>query len=469
MTTWQFVDSIAASPSVLLDLNASPFAVDVKKVDLSPPDFDQSWSDNSLAHGARLSWERAVNRVLTIPLHITSATVAAHETAITNLGNRLAQNGFLKVQYGSTPIYFRTFGNPKYSMKVRRALQDSSSIDLQIAAEPFGYGPRVEVPGSPFTVSNDPSIATGCKFDIAGISGDVSTPLLLVITSTGSTNGVTNKWSHIATRRRGTPSNIDCVIQGESMTLGTDASVVAGDAAMSGSSKLRVTPGTTAMSLRGSKTFPATGTPLPDNRGEYLVYARVAKVTAADTWDVQLKYGQSSTAITASNDVQRCPAGVNGPFFLNLGKVPCPIGPDPMTHGFSGVDTKALVAFVGIYAQRVGGTGQLDIDYLYFVPADDQTLIIDWPATDVQYAIDGTTDSGGAVYGFPYPAMDEVLTVNTPAKITGGGGFPEVTPGVTNRVYWLRNIDPTGVTDGVTNTTTIRAFIWPRFREAIRP
>lgn len=469
MTTWQFVDSIAASPSVLLDLNAAPFAVDVKRVDLSPPDFDQSWSDNSLAHGSRLSWERALNRVLAIPIHLTTTSVASHATALENLGNRLAQNGLLKVQYGATPVYFRTFGNPKYAIKVRRALQDSSSIDLQIAAEPFAYGPRIEVPGSPFTLSNDPSIATGCKFDISGILGDVPTPLLMVVTSTGATNGVVNKWSHIATRRRGTPSNIDCVVQGEGMTLGTDATVVAGDAAMSGSSKLRITPGTTGMVLRGSDTFPANGTPALDNRGEYLVYARVAKVTAGDTWDVQLKYGQSSTAILASNDIQRCPAGVNGPFFLNLGKVPCPIGPDPMSHGFSGVDTKALVAFIGLYAQRVAGTGALDIDYLYFVPADDQTLIIDWPATDVQYAIDGTTDSGGAVYGFPYPAMDEILTVNPLPKIVGGGGFPEVTPGVTNRIYWLRNVDPTGVVDAVGNTTTIRAFYWPRWREAIRP
>lgn len=468
MTTWQFVDSIAASPTVLLDLNNGPFVVDSSRVDLSPPDYDQSWSNNSLAHGSRLLWEKATNRTLTVPIHIITSSVPAMETAITNLGNRLAQNGILKVQYGSTPLFFRTFGNPTYSMKIRRALRDSTSVDLKIAAEPFGYGLRQEVAGSPFTLSNDPSIATGCKFDISGIQGDVSTPLLMIVTSTGSTNGVLNRWSHIATRRRGTPSNIDCVVQGEAMTLGTDASVVAGDASMSGSSKLRITPGTTGMVLRASDTFPANGTPHIDNRGEYLVYARVAKTVAGDTWDVQLKYGQSSAAIIASNDVQRCPAGVNGPFFLNLGKVPVPIGPDPMTHGFSGVDTKALAAFIGLYAQRVAGTGNLDIDYLYFVPADDQTLIVRFPSTDVQYAIDGTTDSGGAVYGFPYPAMDEILTT-APAQIVGGGGFPEVTPGVTNRIYWLRNIDPTGTVDAVGNTTTIRAFVWPRWREAVRP
>ena len=472
MTTWQFVDSIATSPSVLLDLNASPFFVDVASVDLSPAEYDQSWSSNSLAHGARLAWEKAQNRTLKIPLHIMSSTVSAHETAITNLGNRIAQNGILKVQYGSTPIYFRTFGNPKYAMKIRRALKDSSTINLEIQAEPFGYGPRIEVPNSPFTVSNDPAAGSnGCFFDIVGISGDVSTPLLLVMASTGAgpgLSGVANRWTHIGTRRRGTPSNYSNVVQAEGMTLGTNAAVVSPDTAMSGSSKARITPGTTAMSLRLSDTFPSNGFIGTDVRGQYKVYARVAKVTAGDTWDLQLKYGSSSSSNTA-NDVQRCPAGLAGPFFLDLGMVPVPAYADPVVHGFSGVELKTGLAWIGVFAQRVAGTGALDIDYLYFMPADDQTLIVRFPGSDLTYAIDGTTDSGGAVYGLSFPAMDEVFTTDVPAQVIGGGGFPEVIPGVTNRIHFLRNIDPNGTVDAVGNTTTIRAYYWPRWREAIRP
>lgn len=173
MTTWQFVDSIAASPSVLLDINAAPYYVDIQGVDISPPDYDQTWSDNSLAHGSRLAWEKAPNRTLKIPLHIMTSSVAAQETAILNLGLRLAQNGILKIQYGSTPIFVRTFGNPKYAMKIRRALKDSSSIDLEIVAEPFGYGTRVEVGGSPFTLSTNPAVGTNpTRFDISGVLGD---------------------------------------------------------------------------------------------------------------------------------------------------------------------------------------------------------------------------------------------------------------------------------------------------------
>lgn len=472
MTTWQFVDSIATSPSVLLDLNASPLFVDVKDVDLSPPEYDQSWSNNSLAHGSRMAWEKAVNRVLKIPLHIVSSTVAAHETAITNLGNRLAKNGILKVQYGNTPIYFRTFGNPKYAMKIRRALQDSSTINLEIAAEPFGYGPRIEVPNSPFTVSNNPALANGCFFDVVGISGDVPTPLLIVSQNTGASgapSGLVNKWLHVGTRRRGTPSNYSNVVQAEGMLASTDTALTT-NAAFSGagSNGMRVTFATNAaMTVRLSDQFPAADVASVDIRGEYKVYARCSKTTAADTIDVQLRYG-TGVVNHISNDVQRCPAGVTGPFFLDLGKVPIPIGPDPMIHGFSGVELRAKLAWVGLYAQRVAGSGNLDIDYLYFVPADDQTLIVKFPSTDTTYAIDGTTDGGGAVYGSSL-ALDEVFTSASMAQVIGGGGFPEVIPGVTNRIHWLRNIDPNGTTDAVGDTTVLKVYYWPRWREAIRP
>lgn len=475
MTTWQFVDSIAASPSVILDLNAAPLYVDVNRADVSPPDYDQSWSDNALSHGSRLVWEKAPNRVLVVPIHIMTSSVAAAESAINALGLQLAKNGILKVQYGTTPLYFRTFGNPSYAMKIRRALTASTSVDLKIVAEPFGYGPRVECTGSPFTVSNNPAAGTNPTwFDITGVLGDVSTPLLLVTTSTGASgapSGMVNKWLHLATRRRGTPSNLNPVIQAEVMLASTDTALIpSNNAAFSGAGQngMRVTFATNAaMTVRLSDQFPADGIARIDNRGEYLCYARCSKTVAGDTIDVQLRYG-TGVVNNIANDVQRCPAGVTGPFILNLGKVPLPIGPDPMTSGFSQVEMKTVLGWIALYAQRVSGTGNLDIDYLYLVPADDQTLIAKFPNQDSTYAIDGTTDGGGAVYGSS-TANDEVFNFAGMAQITGGGGFPEVMPGVTNRIYWLRNIDPLGSTDAVGDTTTIRAYYWPRYREAIRP
>lgn len=431
--------------------------------DLTPAKFDKGWATSPLRHGARNTRSVAQVQVLTIPIEIVATSDSAAATAIQNLGRQLSVNGILKVQVGApNPVFYRTFGNPDYAIQARNILLRESRIELTVEAEPFAYGVRVEATGSPFTVSNDPANAAGCFFDIASVQGDVETPLLLHVTSTGS-SGVANKWSHISTRRRGTPSGYSNVIQAESMTQGTNATVTA-DAAMSGGSKSRISFGTATNSLRLSDTFPGNGTSTVEARGEYIVYARCALTNAADTVTVQLAYGASSSTAVFNDAVTV--AGVTTPYWVNLGKMPVPAWSDPVAHGFSGVQTKVVMPFVGLYAARTG-SGNLDVDALHFMPADDQTLMVRFPSTDVPYAVDGTTDAGGSAYGFT-STLDEITTTSQPCKLVGGLGFPSLIPGQTNRIHFLRNVDPTGVTDAITNTTTIRAYYWPRWREASR-
>jgi len=301
------------------------------------------------------------------------------------------------------------------------------------------------------------------------------TPLLIHATSTGVTgtpSGLMQKWSHIGMRRRGTPSGYSNVIQAELMTQGTDA-VATTDATFSGGSKSRISFATQNVSvLRLSDTFPADGVATVEARGEYIVYARVARTVAGGTIHIQLGYGASSTA-PIMNDAVVVPGTANNPVVVNLGKVPVPVGSDPIEHGFSGVQTKVVLPFVGIYADRVSGTSGLDVDYLYFVPADDLTLIAQFPSDNTTYAIDGTTDAGGAVYALT-AALDEVVTTATPCQIVGGGGFPEAIPGQTNRVHFIRHVDPTGAAmtgapfDPVSSTTTLHVYCWPRWRELTR-
>jgi hypothetical protein len=62
-----------------------------------------------------------------------------------------------------------------------------------------------------------------------------------------------------------------------------------------------------------------------------------------------------------------------------------------------------------------------------------------------------------------------VQNIAFPPQIVGGGGFPEVMPGQTNRVHVIRNVDPAGTVDALTDTTTIVAYYWPRWREFVRP
>lgn len=474
MAIWQFVtDFLTASPSVGLDINSASTGLRVGDgYNLDPPKYAKGYAANPMQHGATVVNSVAGNRVLQIPIQVTAATQDLAATAIELLGKQIAVDNFLKVQFGSTPVFFRTFADPDYAWDVTKILTQTSRITLSLEAEPFAYGLRVDA-GS-FTVSNDPANATNpCRFDISSVTGDVPTPLFMLATSTGAAgapSGLVSKWSHFGMRRRGTPSGYSNLVQGEDMTQGTGA-VVTADATMSNGSKSRIGFGTPGLTLRLSDTFPGNGTATAEARGEYIVYARCAKTVAGDTFTVQLGYGASSAA-PVFNDAKTLPAAVAGPFTVELGKVPVPSFSDPVSHGFGGgANLKVLLNFVGLYVARTAGSGSLDVDWLYFMPADDRTLMAKFPATDVTYAIDGTTGEGGSVYSIN-TALDTIQTIASPPQIVGGGGFPELMPGgasVVNRVHFLRNVDPAGTVDARTDTTTIQCYYWPRWREAVRP
>lgn len=470
---WQFVaDMSSASPTVLFDLNDVANGIRVRTDwKLGPTLYEKGYAGGPLRHGKKPTRSSAINQILEIPIEINRSTATLAAQKIEDLVRQLAVDNFLKVQMdGGSPVFFRTFGDADFAAATRSVLIQDTSITLMIEAEPFAHGPRVEATGSPFTVSNDPAAATNpCRFDINGVLGDVPTPLLLLATSTGASNGLVSKTTHISTRRRGTPGNYSNLVQAEAMTItGADTTVVA-DAAFSGGSKTRTTFATTAtLALRLNDTFPANGVSTVEARGEYIVYARVQKAgNATDGMTVQLRYGTSSTNNVANDEVT-LPTTTNGAIWVNLGKVPVPMYSDPVTHGFSGVASKVLLAWVGIYASRFAGGGSLDIDCLYFMPADELSVITKFPATDTTYAIDGTTDEGGACYALT-TALDEIISTAGPCQIVGCG-FPEVIPGATNRIHMLRQVDaaPAGP-DGIFNTTTVRAYYWPRWREFTRP
>lgn len=471
---FQFVaDMASASPTVRLDLNTSGMRVLSTGLELGPTLFEKGYASSPLRHGKRPVRSAAVNQILKIPVEIGKASETLGVQAVEDLVRQLSIDNILKVQLDGapTPVFFRTFGDADFAATLRSVFIRNTTVTLSIEAEPFAYGPRVTVTGSPFTVSNNPAAGTNpCRFDITGVLGDVPTPLLLLATSTGASgapSGLVNKWAHIATRRRGTPSGYTNHIQAEDMTQGTGA-VVTADGAFSNGSKSRVGFGTPGLTLRLSDTFPGNGTSTIEARGEYKVYGRFLKTVPGDVVTVQLGYGASSAA-PVFNDAKTLPAGAGGPYTVELGTIPVPAWSGPIQHGFSGVSTKALMAFVGLYMARVSGSGSVDVDYLYFVPCDEPTtLIARFPSTDTTYAIDGTTDEGGAVYAMN-TGLDEVLSTSAPAQIVGGGGFPELIPGVTNRIHFLRHVDPTGTVDALTDTTTLAAYYWPRWREFTRP
>ena len=468
MATWQFVtDFITASPTVSLDLNSGSLRVG-DGYNLDPPKFAKGYAGGVLRHGQRQTSSVAGNRMLTIPIQIVSSA-ASVSALLEDIGQQIMADNILKVQFGSSnPVFFRTFADPDQAIAVKKTQVENAVVTLQLEAEPFAYGVR-QTAGT-FTVSNNPADVTApMRFDVA-VDGDAPTPLVIVATSTGASgapSGLVNKWVHIGARRRGSSSSYSPLVQAEGMTQGTNATVTA-DAGFSGGSKSRISFGTATNVLRLSDTFPANGTAVEDARGEYIVYARCAKTVAGDTVTVQLGYGASS-ATAVFNDTVTLPAGAAGPYWVNLGKVPVPAYSDPVNVGpAGGAKLKVLLGFVGLYAARTAGSGNLDVDCLYFMPADDQTLMVKFPSTDTTYAIDGTTPEGGAVYAVN-TALDTITSIAAPPQIVGGGGFPEALPLQQNRYHIIRQIDPAGTVDAITDTTNFTVYYWPRWREFTRP
>src|SRR5918996_183786 len=98
----------SATPAVLLDLNTTGIRVG-RDWNLDPAPYDKARAGGGLRHGQRIVRSVAGNRMLTIPIEINQASSDAAATVIENLGRQLAVDNILKVQFGSNPVFFKTF------------------------------------------------------------------------------------------------------------------------------------------------------------------------------------------------------------------------------------------------------------------------------------------------------------------------------------------------------------------------
>lgn len=161
MATWQFVaDMVTATPTVLLDINSASTGMWVGDgYGLSPAPYDKGWAGNPMRHGSRLVRSSSPNRKLHIPIKLNASTNQVASTTVQTLGLLLRTDGILKYQASNVtnPVFFRTFADPDYAIDVIKTLIQNATLTLELDCEPFAYSPRVEVTGSPFTLSNDPA------------------------------------------------------------------------------------------------------------------------------------------------------------------------------------------------------------------------------------------------------------------------------------------------------------------------
>jgi hypothetical protein len=454
----EFVDSVSASATVRLSLTTSPWRVIFEGTSVPPPPLRRSVAQTLLADGGYIPASAYDNRVITLRLQYRGTAGPASATAVQALNRELdRESNILRWQPDSTlpAVYFRTFRSPDYDPQTDHAL-DLYQMTVQIVAEPFAVGLMVTV--TQVVVSNDPAAAQGMFFDVTSVQGDVETPLLIKVPGAS----VTNRQSLFAVRRRGTPSAMPFLLQAEAMTLGTDTTIITGGSDWSPSATNSDTTDTsfstvsTIATRLSTATFPAS--PSVDARGLYRVFARVGANTSAANFDFTLRHGIRLIDNTATRFLSTA-TGIQT--HVDLGLVQIPEGFDPVTDGPTGVAVAAVGIPLALRTARINGSNQYT-DYLLFVPADDCLAIVKWGSSSpTSFVFNGITRS---VYGLDNSGR---FTDIQSAGFVGGPIM--VSPGVTNRVIFINDVNPTPATnDGLTKTIDLSPFYWPRYL-SVRP
>lgn len=220
----RFVDRIAASPTVRLDLNdGTTWGVNYSGTDLSPPPLKQAWASTLLADGERLNAAAYANRSIALNMDLMTSSQDTAGAELQKLWRELNRpTNFLMWQPNgaSNPVFFRTIRSSNTRVTDYPS-GEVRTVEVSIDAEPFGYGLQETL--SAVSVRNDPDpfFTNPMYFDVPTPKGDVETPLYFKVAGSDvvSNNSQTRRLSAIAVRRGGTPSNVPFALQVEDMQI----------------------------------------------------------------------------------------------------------------------------------------------------------------------------------------------------------------------------------------------------------
>ncbi|HEY9418414.1 MAG TPA: hypothetical protein VIQ30_26930 [Pseudonocardia sp.] len=471
-TTIQFVSHVPAidgvTPTVRLDLNSQSLGlmVDVDGIDLTPPPLQRSMASTLMVDGELVVASAHGNRLIEIPLRPLGGTAENVAVTMQALARELARpTNVLKVQLdGMTdPVYFKTYRAPDYDLVLRRFLLNLGTMTtLKLPAEPYALG-AVETALSNITVNTNPSAGTNpCLMDVTGIKGDWLTPALIRMPTSTVVLG-DNAMSALSTRRRGTVSATPFLREldsGTSLTLGTDTTHPGNDVLYSGagSNYARTTFATNAAMVTRLSGNIASGSASTDLRGMYRVFLRCAKSVAGDDIQVRLQWGPTATLVTNATT----PAGgTTARHLIDLGLIQIPQGADPIFDGPSGRELSVEnMAFI-LQAQRVSGSGNLQMDCLLLMPADSDFGLAKWMTG--ASGSDLFIDSGSGNIHFRNGTASVVSSIAPEIS----GGWPMLQPGQTTRIFFLDSI---GISwsHAFRTIAGVYVYYWPRYL-VVRP
>jgi hypothetical protein len=460
----QFVASIAATPTVRLDLNDGATWKMLEGTEFPPPPLNQAIASTLLQDGAVIPSSKYGLRTLTLTLGLETSSAdntAAQLQALFRELDRPANLIRWQPHGVTNPVFFRTFRTSAESV-LRHGQPDNrrKTLTVNIFAEYAGYG-LLETPVSAVTVSTDPAAGSnGCFVDVTGVKGDVESPAIIRWPSSAIADDRTVVF---ATRRRGDPSAMPFPFQAEAMTQGTDTTAQVNDANFSGAGNnySRCTFGTATMQNR--LVLLDVGTASVDLRGTYRVFLRYRKNTSSDGINLQLRWGDANSWVNIDNDVY---ATVNNTTITtaDLGLVSIPVGDDPVTD----TDGTELVVSdswrMVLRAERTSGSGTIDFDFLMLVPADDRLGIVQWN-DDSSSPSDHWILRAEDWKASARDASGQVISAAPPAA--RAGGLPFLTPNQTNRIVMLRSVRA-GDLWTLTTVSPVSVSYYPRYL-TVRP
>jgi hypothetical protein len=453
-STWKFVDTPVTTPATLLDLNDGTVWKTLREgLDVSPPDLRRSIVGNQMIDGGYLTAASYDLRTLKFSLHLYGASEDARNSQLKNLEAELNKPTNL-IMYQATsssyPVYFRTLRSDTFDLDKQFIPGQAWQIDCEVLAEPFAIGIRRDL--TQVTITNDPASGTNKQFwDITGIVGDSPTPAFMRISDLGA-NGLI--W--LGTKAFGNPTSLTLFAQAESGTLGTNttSSAVTG---FSGGNGAVCTFGTNTLIDRTTLTLP-TSSDATALRGRYRV---ILRCSASATQNTTLRVVQApagpDTVPARKVTVDLTTTAV----LVDLGVIETPPPqPVPQYVGYSGLAAAYATKTFSVQAIRNTGSGNLQMDYVYLLPADERLCAVSQVAgiSSGYVCLDGPNDATYGMASGTTPFGSTRTIDNNGGLVPRIGGLPYLVPGVTNRWHMLKS-------GAITDTRTVDVSYWPRWRE----
>lgn len=469
---WKFVDRVSAAPVTTFDMNRSDETVVLnfgETFDISPPPKKRSITTNSMTDGGLLTSSAYENRVLNFTVSIQgsfadkSARLAALKAQLSKPNNLIM---YTPKAGTIPPVFFRTMIGDDYSFTPRR-YNEPWHIACKLIAEPFAISEMVTHTSGAVVTNNPASGTNPARLDFTGIVGDVAAKPLVKITSSVLT-GLKNRPIWIGQRTTGL--FFDNWKQAESATLLTDATTwTAGNNASGGSPNMVAVSFNTSTAMVGrlQANFTHGASTRDALRGLYRVFVRAGTGNDGSTFKMRWAVpqgntwirGRSRTAILSSDTTKRT--------LVDLGIIAHPPYEVPEEIGYSGLAPGAESIWMNLDIELVTGDN-LDLDYLYLMPADERLCVVSCATTDggngaQALILDGPNDmtygSDTTTINLFDSSVNNRLIHNAFGLVPRQGFLPMLKPGVTNRWFILQE------NAQVTETLTFDVHYWPNWLE----